>query len=82
MKKVELQNYLSSAKIAALSYEVLKVEKQESLWKDSTNRVITGVRDMAKGYQEFSVNTINLMVSEEYNHLLLLVTMFEESMNY
>lgn len=76
-KANEYQHFFDSARISALALEVKKVEHQEEMWRDSTQRVIFGIDEMDKGFQKFSVNTINLMVAEEYNHVHSLVTAIE-----
>lgn len=44
---------------------------------DSSNRVVNGLREMAIGHQSFSANMLNVMLAEEYNHMVLLCILME-----
>lgn len=76
-QKIALAQYVSTMRMAALTHDVQRLEDQEQLTIDSSNRVIDGIDEMSKGMQKFSINTLNLMLAEEYNHMTLLCIAME-----
>lgn len=76
-QKLAVAQYSTTLRMAALAHDVKRMAAQEALTIDSSNRVVDGVDGMAKGMQKFSINSLNVMMAEEYNHMMLLCLLME-----